>query len=81
MVESLRFVPEGLGEARLLEETYVKTDDPDKYIGALVQSINENAKAAQAGVIAFSVLGLYLLATAVSTTDVDLLLERTTNIS
>lgn len=55
--------------------------EPPKYILELIKSINEGARAAQAGAIAFFVVGLYLVATAVSTTDEDLLLQHTTTIS
>jgi hypothetical protein len=55
--------------------------EPPKYISSLIASVNDGAKAAQAGALAFSALGLFLIATAISTTDEDLLLEHTTTIS
>jgi hypothetical protein len=54
---------------------------PPKYIASLIATINDSAKAAQTGALAFSAIGLYLVATAFSTTDEDLLLQHTTTIS
>jgi hypothetical protein len=54
---------------------------PPEYIASLIAAINDGAKAAQTGALAFSVVGLYLIVTAVSTTDEDLLLEHTTSIA
>jgi hypothetical protein len=55
--------------------------EPPKYMASLIAAINDGAKTAQTGALAFSAVGLYLLATALSTTDEDLLLQRTTSIS
>lgn len=55
--------------------------EPPKYIASLIASINDGAKMAQTGALAFSAVGLYLLATALSATDEDLLLQRTTSIA
>jgi hypothetical protein len=48
---------------------------------SLIAAINDGAKTAQTGALAFSAVGLYLLATALSTTDEDLLLQHTTSIA
>jgi hypothetical protein len=53
--------------------------EPPKYITGLIAAINDGAKAAQTGVFAFSLVGLYLVASARSTTDEDLLLGHTTS--
>ena len=55
--------------------------EPPKYIEKLIATINDGAKPAQAGALAFTAIGLYLLATALATTDEDLLLDHTTTIS
>ena len=55
--------------------------EPPKYIASLIAAINDGAKTAQTGALAFSAVGLYLLATALSTTDEDLLLQHTTSIA
>ena len=51
--------------------------DPPKYIASLTAAINDGAKAAQTGAFAFGLVGLFLLATAFSATDEDLLLDHT----
>jgi uncharacterized protein YjbI with pentapeptide repeats len=53
------------------------TFEPPKYIASLIAAINDSAKTAQTGAFAFALIGLYLLATAFSATDEDLLLDRT----
>jgi hypothetical protein len=55
--------------------------EPSKYLASLIAAANDGAKSAQAGALAFSLVGLYLLATAFSTTDEDLLLEHTVSVS
>jgi hypothetical protein len=55
--------------------------EPPKYIASLIAAINDGAKTAQTGALAFTAVGLYLLATALSTTDEDLLLQHTTSIA
>jgi hypothetical protein len=55
--------------------------EPPKYIASLNAAVNDGAKTAQTGALAFSVVGLHLLAAALSTTDEDLLLQRTTSIA
>jgi hypothetical protein len=55
--------------------------EPAKYLASLIAAINDGAKAAQTGALAFAAVGLYLLATAFSATDEDLLLDRTLAIS
>lgn len=52
-----------------------------KYLSSLIAAINDGAKSAQAGAIAFTLIGLFLVATAFSVTDEDLLLQHTTPIS
>ncbi len=55
--------------------------EPPKYLGSLIAAVNEGAKAAQAGSFLFLLVGLYLLATAFSASDEDLLLGPTVTIS
>ncbi|HKF30134.1 MAG TPA: hypothetical protein VKB29_12905, partial [Candidatus Binataceae bacterium] len=55
--------------------------EPPKYITSLIAAINDGAKSAQLGALAFIAIGLFLLATAFSATDEDLLLNRTLTIS
>ena len=55
--------------------------EPPKYLTSLIAAANEGAKSAQTGALAFTLVGLFLLATAFSTTDEDLLLEHTLSIS
>src|SRR5690349_24785260 len=55
--------------------------EPPKYITSLIAAINDGAKAAQGGAFLFLLVGLYLLATAFSASDEDLLLGRTVTIS
>jgi hypothetical protein len=57
------------------------TFEPPKYITSLIAAINDGAKSAQTGAFAFAAIGLYLLATAFSATDEDLLLDRILAIS
>jgi uncharacterized protein YjbI with pentapeptide repeats len=59
------------------EETF----EPPKYIASLIAVVNDGAKSAQTGALAFSLVGLYLLGTAFSTTDEDLLLQHTMPVS
>ncbi len=55
--------------------------EPPKYIEKLIASINDGAKSAQLGALAFVALGLVLLATAFAATDEDLLLNRSITVS
>jgi hypothetical protein len=55
--------------------------EPPKYITSLIAAVNEGAKSAQLGALAFTAIGLFLLATAFSATDEDLLLNRALTIS
>src|SRR5271166_3848852 len=59
----------------------METFEPPKYIEKLIAAINDGAKSAQLGALAFSAIGLFLLATAFSATDEDLLLNRVLTIS
>jgi uncharacterized protein YjbI with pentapeptide repeats len=43
--------------------------EPPKYLSSLTATINDGSKSVQAGTLAFSVVGLYLVATAFSATD------------
>jgi hypothetical protein len=52
-----------------------------KYLASLIAAVNDGAKAAQAGALAFAVVGVYLLATAFSASDEDLLRGRAVTIS
>jgi hypothetical protein len=54
---------------------------PPKYIASLIAAVNDGAKSAQLGALAFTAIGLFLLATAFSATDEDLLLNRALTIS
>jgi uncharacterized protein YjbI with pentapeptide repeats len=54
---------------------------PPKYLASLIIAVNDGGKAAQAGALFFALVGIYLLATAFSATDEDLLLGRTLTIS
>ena len=55
--------------------------EPPKYLANLITGVNDGAKSAQTGALGFTLVGLYLLATAFSTTDEDLLLQHTTSVS
>jgi hypothetical protein len=55
--------------------------EPPKYLKDLIAAINDGAKSAQLGALAFTAIGVFLLATAFSATDEDLLLNRTLTIS
>jgi uncharacterized protein YjbI with pentapeptide repeats len=55
--------------------------EPPKYIEKLIAAINDGAKSAQLGALAFTAIGVFLLATAFSATDEDLLLNRALTIS
>lgn len=55
--------------------------EPPKYITSLIAAVNDGAKSAQLGALAFTAIGLFLLATALSATDEDLLLNRALTIS
>jgi Pentapeptide repeats (8 copies) len=52
-----------------------------KYIASLIAAINDGAKSAQAGSLAFIALGIFILATTFSATDEDLLLNHAITIS
>lgn len=54
--------------------------EPPKYLASLIAAVNDGAKAAQGGAFLFLLVGLYLLATAFSATDEDLLLGKTVTI-
>jgi hypothetical protein len=47
--------------------------EPPKYIASLIAEVNEAARAAQTSALFLLALGLYLVATVISTTDEDLL--------
>jgi uncharacterized protein YjbI with pentapeptide repeats len=55
--------------------------DPPKYLASLIAAINDGAKAAQTGALAFAFVGVYLLAAAFSASDEDLLRARAVTIS
>jgi uncharacterized protein YjbI with pentapeptide repeats len=55
--------------------------EPPKYVASLIAAVNDGAKAAQAGSFLFLLVGVYLLATAFSASDEDLLLGKTVTIS
>src|SRR5271165_7381224 len=54
---------------------------PPPYIKDLIAAINDGARSAQLGALAFTAIGVFLLATAFSATDEDLLLNRVLTIS
>jgi uncharacterized protein YjbI with pentapeptide repeats len=55
--------------------------EPPKYLASLIAAINDGAKSAQGGMLLYLLVGLYLLATAFSSTDEDLLLGKTVTIA
>ena len=55
--------------------------EPPKYLASLIAAVNDGAKSAQAGAFLFLAVGLYLLATAFSASDEDLLLGKAVTIS
>lgn len=55
--------------------------EPQKYLTSLIAAVNDGAKAAQAGALVFALVGVYLLATAFSASDEDLLRGRGVTIS
>jgi uncharacterized protein YjbI with pentapeptide repeats len=55
--------------------------EPPKYLSSLIGAVNDGAKAAQGGGLAFLLVGVYLLGTAFSASDEDLLLGKTVTIS
>ena len=59
----------------------VERFEPPKYITSLIASVNDGAKSAQTGALAFSFVGPYLLANAFSVSDEDMLLGRSVQIS
>ena len=59
----------------------MKAFEPLKYLASLIAAVNDGAKSAQLGALPFSPIGLFLLATAFSATDEDLLLNRALTIS
>lgn len=59
----------------------METFEPPKYLEKLIAAINEGAKSAQLGALAFTAIGVFLLATAFSATDEGLLLNRALTIS
>jgi hypothetical protein len=59
----------------------METFEPPKYLASLTAAINDGAKSAQLGALAFTAIGVFLLATAFSATDEDLLLNRALTIS
>jgi uncharacterized protein YjbI with pentapeptide repeats len=54
--------------------------EPPKYLASLIAAVNDEAKAAQGGALLFMLVGLYLLATAFSASDEDLLRGKTLTI-
>ena len=59
----------------------METFAPPAYLKDLIAAINDGAKSAQLGALAFTAIGVFLLATAFSATDEDLLLNRALTIS
>ncbi len=52
--------------------TSAQTEQPSKYISALISNINDSAKAVQTSTLALSFVGLYLAAASISINDEDL---------
>jgi len=70
------------GRFRLAGKGPARDDfEPPKYIQQLIASINDGAKSAQLGALAFVAIGLFLLATSFSATDEDLLMGKSIAIS
>jgi hypothetical protein len=59
----------------------VEAFEPPKYLTNLIAAVNDGAKSAQGAAFLFLLVGLYLLATAFSASDEDLLLGKTVTIS
>jgi uncharacterized protein YjbI with pentapeptide repeats len=55
--------------------------EPPKYLASLIAAVNDGAKMAQSGALASALVGVYLLATAFSANDEDLLRGRAVTIS
>lgn len=55
--------------------------EPPKYLANLIEAINDGAKAAQGSALLFLLVGVYLLATAFSSSDEDLLRGNVVTIS
>jgi hypothetical protein len=55
--------------------------EPPKYLASLIAAVNDGAKTAQTSALVFALVGVYLLATAFSAGDEDLLRGRTVMIS
>lgn len=68
---------------RMAEDSFKGSDrfEPPKYLASLIAAVNDGAKAAQGGALFFALVGVYLLATAFSASDEDLLRGRTVTIS
>jgi hypothetical protein len=54
--------------------------EPPQYRTSLIAAVNDGAKAVQGGALLFLLIGIYLLATAFSTSAEDLLLGKTVTI-
>jgi uncharacterized protein YjbI with pentapeptide repeats len=65
----------------IARETAMSAFEPPKYISALISAVNDGAKSAQLGALAFVAIGLFLLATSLSATDEDLLVGKSIAIS
>jgi uncharacterized protein YjbI with pentapeptide repeats len=67
----------------MAEDSFKGSDgfEPPKYLASLIAAVNDGAKAAQAGALFFALVGVYLLATAFSASDEDLLRGRGVTIS
>ena len=55
--------------------------EPPKYIASLIAAINDGAKSAQLGALAFVAVGIFLLASTFAASDEDLLLNHSVAIS
>ena len=84
LIRWLSRIAVAIAVVRALSDTSRKTEEafePPKYIASLIAAVNDGAKSAQTGALGFTFVGLYLLATAFSTTDEDLLLQHTMPVS
>ncbi len=68
---------------RMAKDNAARSDgfEPPKYVASLIAAVNDGAKAAQGGMLLYLLVGLYLLATAFSSTDEDLLLGKAVTIA
>jgi hypothetical protein len=69
------------GNGSRLQSRVPRSHRGPEILSSLIAAANDGAKSAQTGALAFTLVGLYLVASAFSTTDEDLLLEHTVSVS